>query len=136
MVGAEVVAGDGHQLGVLGADRSLGSGLARGGLAAEQHQDTRTAERLRLVLQKTLEILRESAPPQIRFINQLMSVESDDDAQALIESQAAQFGPELLELMEAIAQDLDENSQSDEAKRLRAMRDLASVYVAASPSSM
>ena len=104
--------------------------------AAEQHQDTRTAERLRLVLQKTLEILRESAPPQIRFINQLMSVESDDDAQALIESQAAQFGPELLELMEAIAQDLDENSQSAEAERLRAMRDLASAYVAASPSSM
>jgi len=103
---------------------------------AEQHQDTRTAERLRMVLQKTLEILRENAPPQIRFINELMSAESDDDAQALIESEAPRFGPELLELMEAIAQDLDEGDQPAEAGRLRAMRDRASAFVAASPSGM
>jgi len=103
---------------------------------AEQHQDTRTADRLRMVLQKTLEILRENAPPQIRFINELMSAESDDDAQALIESEAPRFGPELLELMEAIAQDLDEGDQPAEAERLRAMRDRASAFVAASPSGM
>jgi len=103
---------------------------------AEQHQDTRTADRLRMVLQKTLEILRENAPPQIRFINELMSAESDDDAQALIESEAPRFGPELLELMEAIAQDLDEGDQPAEAARLRAMRDRASAFVAASPSGM
>jgi hypothetical protein len=104
--------------------------------AAEEHQDTRTADRLRMVLQKTLEILRENAPPQIRFINELMSAESDDDAQALIESVAPRFGPELLELMEAIAQDLDDGDQPAEAERLRAMRDRASAFVAASPSGM
>jgi len=103
---------------------------------AEQHQDTRSAERLRLVLQKTLEILRESAPPQIRFINELMSAASDADAQALIETEAVRFGPELLELMEAIAQDLDESDQSDQAERLRAMRDQASAFVAAPSSGM
>jgi len=103
---------------------------------AEQHQDTRSAERLRLVLQKTLEILRESAPPQIRFINELMSAASDADAQALIETEAVRFGPELLELMEAIAQDLDESDQSDQAERLRAMRDQVSAFVAAPSSGM
>ncbi|HEX3052249.1 MAG TPA: CpXC domain-containing protein [Aggregatilineaceae bacterium] len=100
--------------------------------AAEQHNDERTAERLREVLAKTLSIMRESAPPEIRFIQDLMSAEDDATANELIETQASKFNGELLEIMEAIALDLEENGQDDNAERLRAMRDYAQGFVSAS----
>ncbi len=93
--------------------------------AADQRQDLATGARLKEVLQKTMEIMRESAPPQIRFINDLMSAPSDDAARALIDEHAPQYGPELVELMDAVAQDLEENQQPENAGRLRAYSDYA-----------
>ncbi len=51
--------------------------------AAQQHNDERTAERLQLVLQKMMEILRDSAPPQLRFINDVMTTETDEEARGI-----------------------------------------------------
>ncbi len=93
--------------------------------ASEQAQDLETAARLKLILQKTLEVIRDSAPPEIRFINDLMSTGDDQEARALIDEQVEQFGRELLDVMEAVAQDLDENNQSGSARRLRALSDYA-----------
>lgn len=101
--------------------------------ASEQAKDTQTATRLKQVLQKALEILRESAPPHLRFVQDLIAAPDDDSARALIEEQASIFGPELLELMDAIALDLDENEQPDNADRLRAYRELAAEYVGDQP---
>jgi hypothetical protein len=97
--------------------------------AAEQQQDLKTAARLREVLGRTLEILRESAPPQIRFINELMSTGGDDEAHQMIQEHGAEFGPELLDLMEAVAQDLDENGQDAGAQRLRGLSDYAANFI-------
>lgn len=101
--------------------------------AAEQGGETATADRLKEVLQRVLTILRESAPPQIRFINDLMSTADDAEVRELVETQSAQFGPELLELMEAIARDLDENGQAASAERLRGLRELAAEHVSDTP---
>ncbi len=101
--------------------------------AAEQSDDPQLRERLQTVLQKVLEILRESAPPQIRFINDLMTADSDEAARTMIQERASRFGPELTELMEAIAQDLDANEQPDNARRLRALREFAANYISEVP---
>lgn len=100
---------------------------------AEQNGDTRTAERLKEVLQRVLEILRESAPPQIRLINDVLSLDSDDDARAMIEERAPSFGPELLDLMDALADDLDESEQPDVAERLRGLAEYAAEFVGEEP---
>lgn len=97
--------------------------------AAEQQHDSRSAGRLKEVLSKTLEILRESAPPQIRLINDIMSTADDAEARAIIAEQAPRFGPELLELMDAVAEDLEENEQTDSATRLRAFKAVAAQHV-------
>ena len=98
---------------------------------AEEHQDLQTGARLKQVLDKVLEILRDSAPPEIQFINAVMSAPSDADARAVIQEQAVHYGPDLLELMEAVAQDLDESDRSDEAARLRGYRAMVASYVSA-----
>ena len=98
--------------------------------AAEQQQNIELTARLKLVLERVLSILRESAPPQIRFINKVMSAETDEAAQELIEAEAAQFGGELLALMDAIAEDLEASDQPQTAARLRALRQYAETHVA------
>jgi hypothetical protein len=101
--------------------------------AAVEHNDERTAERLQLVLQKVLDILRESAPPQMRFINELMAAETDEEAEELIVTRAPEFGPELLDLMDAVAADLDESDQPEAAERVRQLNDIAAEYVSDAP---
>ncbi len=98
--------------------------------AAEQQNNLEMAARLKLVLERVLSALRENAPPQIRFINKMMSAESDKAARELIATEGAQFGDELLELMDAIADDLDASAQPETASRLRALRQFAEAHVA------
>lgn len=100
---------------------------------AEQNNDTRTAERLKQVLQVVLEILRESAPPQVKLINDVLSTANDDDAHAMIEERAPSFGPELLDLMDALADDLEESEQGEVADRLRDLADYAASFVGDQP---
>jgi len=97
--------------------------------AAEQQNNLEMSARRKQVLERVLAILRENAPPQIRFINKLMSAETDEAAQELIESEGAQFGQELLALMDAIAQDLDAGNQTQAAARLRMLRQYAEAHV-------
>jgi hypothetical protein len=97
--------------------------------AAEQNKDQRSAERLAQILQKVLEILRESAPPQIKLINDLMSTASDDEAREIIDEHAPNFGAELPELMDVIADDLEANNQARSAQRLRTLRDYAAAHI-------
>ncbi len=97
--------------------------------AAEQAGDTRSAERLTLVLDRVLELLRSSAPPQIRLINDLITADSDEEARQLLAEHAPVFGPELIEIMDAIQADLDEHNQPDSARRVRALRDMAAQLV-------
>lgn len=98
--------------------------------AAEQQGNLELSARLKLVLERTLAILRESAPPQIRFINEVMAAESDEAAQKLIATEGVRFGSELLDLMDAIAEDLDANAQPQSAERLRTLRRFAEEHVA------
>ncbi|NLX11336.1 MAG: hypothetical protein GXY36_16940 [Chloroflexi bacterium] len=101
--------------------------------AAQQRGDKETVERLAQVLQRTMEILRENAPAEIRFINDLMSAPSEAEAHGLIDARGAQFGPELIQLMDAIAQDLEDNGQDDNAARLRSLSRYAAGHVGSTP---
>lgn len=101
--------------------------------AAEKAGDTDTHERLLQVFERVLAIIRDSAPPQIKLINEIMSAGDADMAYDLIEDRAPSFGPELLDLMDAIADDLEDNGQEDNADRLRNFRDFAADYVGEAP---
>ncbi|MEP0763978.1 MAG: hypothetical protein HRF48_14715 [Chloroflexota bacterium] len=97
--------------------------------AAEQAGDTRSAERLQLVLDRVTAALRDSAPPQIRLINDLITAGSDEEARQLLAEHAPTFGPELVEIMDAIQADLDEHDQPDSARRVRELREMAAQLV-------
>ncbi len=51
----------------------------------------------------------------------------------MIVERAPEFGPELLDLMDAVAADLDESEQPDAAARMRRLADLAAEHVGDAP---
>ena len=97
--------------------------------AAEQAGDTRSVERFQLVLERVMAAMRESAPPQIRLINDLVNADTDEEARQLLAEHAPTFGPELVEIMDAIQADLDEHNQPGSARRMRELREMAAQLV-------
>jgi len=97
--------------------------------AAEEHNDQRTFERLQEVFAKVLDVLRDSAPPQIKLLNAVLEAADEDEARALIEERAPLFGPELLELMEQTAAELEASEQAERAARLRALLPFAEQHI-------
>ncbi|MEP7287130.1 MAG: CpXC domain-containing protein [Chloroflexota bacterium] len=99
--------------------------------AAEQMKDIATAGQLKLVFDKVVALLRESAPPAIKFINDLMS-QSFAEAQANLAEHAPEYGPELIQWIEMIARDLSARGNADALDKLNALRDEAIKVLAVS----
>ncbi len=101
--------------------------------AAQQHDDQNTYNRLLEVQEKVLGILQEAAPPQIKLISAVLGTQTDEEATQLLQAHAPQFGPELLELFDALAADLDASQRTDRADRLRRLRPIAAAFVGSAP---
>jgi hypothetical protein len=76
---------------------------------AEQRRDLVTAGRLKKVFDRVMAILQESAPPVILFLNELMQRESGDEIRQLLIQNAPQFGADLLQWINVLAQNLAES---------------------------
>ena len=73
---------------------------------AERRGEVNAAAHLKSVYDRIVAILQEAMPPELRFINQLLSTQSEDDARNLIAERAGEFGEPLLEAMEVVEQQL------------------------------
>ena len=60
--------------------------------------------------------------PELVFVNQLLSVESDSEAKAMLEDHAKDFGEPLLEVMDAVGQMLDAQGEDEMVQRLADLR--------------
>lgn len=96
---------------------------------AQQHNDQRTFDRLVEVQEKVLDVLRDAAPPQIKLINEMLMTPNDSAAHDLIADRAPDFGPELLELLDLIAADLNQNGQDAQANRLQTLRPVVAEHI-------
>ena len=73
---------------------------------AERRGEVNAAAQLKTVYDRIVAILQEAMPPELRFINQLLSTQSENDARNLIAERAGEFGEPLLEAMEVVEQQL------------------------------
>jgi hypothetical protein len=73
---------------------------------AERQGDINASARLKNLYERILSLLQEAMPPELRFINQLLSTQSDEDAQNLIAQHAGDFGATLLDAMDVVGQQL------------------------------
>jgi hypothetical protein len=96
---------------------------------AERTGATAAMGRLRTIWRAIMEMLEESMPPEVRFVNRLLEEEFPEGTQAMLEENREQVNGALLEAMEAIAKDLERQRQATAAKRLRDVRGQAVLMV-------
>ena len=89
---------------------------------AEEKGQKKIADDLRQVGDLVLELLQESAPPEIRFINQLMQAEYPKGTKKVLEKNATQVTAELIEVMDVMAENLKRGGHNEAAQRLSDIR--------------
>ena len=96
---------------------------------AEEKGEKKIADDLRQVGDLILELLQESAPPEIRLINQLMQAEYPKGTKKVLEENATQITAELIKVMDFIAEDLKRGGRNEAAQRLSDIRAQAATMV-------
>jgi hypothetical protein len=97
--------------------------------AAEQAGDPERLEKLREINGAILEMIQETQPPEVRLVNQLLSVEYPEETKALLDEQSERVDARLLEVMQLLVEDLSERGQQELSERLALIRDQAEAKV-------
>jgi hypothetical protein len=90
---------------------------------AQQRGDRRMETRLREAYDRIIAFLDASMQPELRFINQLLSTPSDEEARTLLKSDGGQFASAaLIEMMDAVEQILEARGETAMLERLALLR--------------
>ncbi len=79
-------------------------------------------ERLSQVWEAIRRVSMEGVPPELQFIETLLTLRYPDETQRFLEEHRDALTPELLTLMNALAEDLERQGMKEDAKRLRGIR--------------
>ena len=96
---------------------------------AEEKGEKKIADDLRQVGDLILELLQESAPPEIRLINQLMQAKYPKGTKKILEENAAQVTAELIKVMDFMAENLEQSGHNEAARHLSDIRAQAQTMV-------
>jgi hypothetical protein len=69
--------------------------------------------------------LRQTMPPELRFINELMSAESEDKARALIRAGLKEFGPGLLGMLASVREAMQQRGEPEIVQHIERLQALA-----------
>ncbi|MDX1994480.1 MAG: CpXC domain-containing protein [bacterium] len=89
---------------------------------AERQGEAAASNRLRMIYNRVVAIMQENMQPELVFVNQLLSADTDEDARAMISEYAREFGPELLEVMDAVSEVLTAQGNQSLNDRLSMLR--------------
>ena len=92
---------------------------------AERRGDIGASAKLKQVYERVLATLRNNMQPELRFINDLLSTETDEAASNLLTQQASSYGPALLDMMERVEQVLASRGDSPTLQKLIFLREQA-----------
>lgn len=96
---------------------------------AEETGQEKIADDLRHVGDLILELVQESAPPEIRLINQLMQAKYPEGTKKVLEKNATQVTAELIKVMDLIAENLQQGGRNEAARHLSDIRAQAATMV-------
>jgi len=89
---------------------------------AEEKGQKEIANDLRRVEALSLELLQESAPPEIRLINRLMQTEYPEGTNKVLEENATRVTAELIQVMDFMVENLKRGGHSEAAQRMSDIR--------------
>lgn len=97
--------------------------------AAEQAGQTEVVERLEMISDAVAALVLESQPPEIQFINRLLSADYPEGTLALLQENRPKIDDQLLDVMRLVAEDLGKNGREEAAQRMRQILDQARVLL-------
>lgn len=92
--------------------------------AAQQRGNIEVSAKLRTIYEQVMSALRENMSPELKAINGLMAAEDDETARELAAEAAAQHGPELLPMIDAVQDMMASRGEPRVAERLKMLRGL------------
>jgi hypothetical protein len=92
---------------------------------AKKASNLEVSGKLKLIRDEVLKLIQESAPPEVRFINDLLAVETDDAAKMLLKSRETEVTPQLAETMKAFVEQLRGSGNEPAAARLELLHRFA-----------
>lgn len=92
---------------------------------AQQRGDLNVSARLKQVYEMVVAALQTNMRPELRFVNELLMSETDEEARAMIAEQAETFGGALLEVMDAIGPMLAQQGETALVEKLAFLRQAA-----------
>jgi hypothetical protein len=90
--------------------------------AAQKQNNPQAVARLQAIQETVMQIIMESSPPEIRFINELLQIEDPLEARLKLVNEAGQYGPALLQTMTALIEQMQQRSNEPVAQRLAELR--------------
>ncbi|MFN8450297.1 MAG: hypothetical protein U0521_17350 [Anaerolineae bacterium] len=92
---------------------------------AQRRGDLNASAKLKHIYEHVVALLRENMQPELRFINDLLSTETDEEASTLLAQEAGTYGQALLDMMDAVEEVLASRGDSPTLQRLIFLRQQA-----------
>jgi hypothetical protein len=96
---------------------------------ARRSGNVEVSSRLKQIRDEILALIQESAPPEVQFINQLMSEQQESDALAMLRNNPDKVTPQFVEVMEQLIDQLEAVGNHEAADRMRTLRGAAANMV-------
>jgi flagellar basal body-associated protein FliL len=93
--------------------------------AAQRAKRPDIVERMTRIHDAIMRLMQEAAPPEVRWINELLQMESDSAALEALKQRSAEINQELIDTMAYIGQSLRQSGQEQMAERLEMLRSQA-----------
>ncbi len=97
--------------------------------AAMQRGNRAVAARLNAIMQTIMQQVQAAQPPEVQFINELLSADYPSGTRKLLVERRAELTPDFLAAMDEIAHMMEQQGQAEAAKRLRDIRGQAALVV-------
>lgn len=93
--------------------------------AEQQGSDPELLQRLNFVQEYIANLIMETSPPEVRFINELIQIEDMLEVRLLLVERASEFGPNLVRYLDALLEQLESQGQTAIAQRISEIREEA-----------
>src|SRR5574341_318990 len=96
---------------------------------ARRTGNVQVSNRLREIRDEVLRLIQESAPPEVQFINDLLSIESEDESLQMLHDRQSEINEGLVAMMGELAEQLRVGGNEPAAQRLEVLREQAQQFI-------
>jgi hypothetical protein len=89
---------------------------------AQQRGSSEEVQKLQSINEGVLKLLQEDLPPELKLVNQLLAADYPQGTERILRERQAEWNAEFVEILDALAEDLQAQQRPETAQRLREVR--------------